>query len=184
MDPKKLFLVGVLFLTGCASNLPVEITTPIKGSPQISEVLQNIDVHKSKQVRWGGSIASIENKKDETWLEVVSRDLKRSGRPKSSDETAGRFLVIVSQFLDPEIYTKGRLITVYGELAGSREGKIGEQPYTFPIVNSKTAFMWAEYRDPPPHHYFHRRYYDPFWDPYWDPYWRRRFYYSDPRFWY
>ena len=176
------------FISGCASNLPLEITKPIEGSPQISEVLQNSEAHKSEQVRWGGSIASIENKKDETWVEVVSRELKRSGRPKSSDETTGRFLVKVSQFLDPEIYKKGRLITVYGELAASQDGKIGEQPYSFPVVISKKAYLWAEYRDPPPYPYSRRHYYNPFWDPYWDPYWNlhrgHRHYYHVPRYWY
>ena len=181
MSLKRLLLITVLFLTGCASNLPVELTTPIEGSPQVSEVLQNFDVHKGELVRWGGSIASVENKEDETWVEIVSRDLNRSGRPKSSDQTDGRFLAKVSEFLDPEIYKKGRLVTVYGELAGSQDGKIGEQTYTFPVVNSKKAYMWAEYRDPPPHH-IHRRYYDPFWDPYWIYHRRLNYYYGIPRY--
>jgi len=175
------FLLGAM--SGCASNLPQEITTPIENSPQISEVLQEIEAHKGELVRWGGSIASIENKKDETWVGVVSRELSRNGRPKSGDETAGRFLAKVSEFLDPEIFKKGRLVTIYGELAGVKDGKIGEQPYTFPVVNSIKAYMWAEYRDPPPYPYLHRRYYDPFWDPYWGFQHRyHRHFYRDPRF--
>ena len=181
MNSKRLFLITLLFLTGCASNLPVELTTPIEGSPQVSEVLQNFDAHKGELVRWGGSIASVENKEDETWVEIVSRELNRSGRPKSSDQTDGRFLAKVSQFLDPEIYKKGRLVTIYGELAESQDGKIGERSYTFPVVNSKKAYMWAEYRDLPQHP-VHRRYYDPFWDPYWIYHRRLQHYYGYPRY--
>ena len=187
MNSKILFLITLLFLTGCASNLPVELTTPIEGSPQVSEVLQNLGAHKGELVRWGGSIASIENKEDETWVEIVSRELNRSGRPKSSDQTDGRFLAKVSKFLDPEIYKKGRLITIYGDLTGSQDGKIGEQSYTFPVVNSQKAYMWAEYRDPLPTHYYHR-FYDPYWGTYWDPFWgmhpRRHYLRRDPRYWY
>lgn len=189
MTTKNLLLITAVLLTGlisgCASNLPVEITTPITGSPLISEVLQATEIYQGKSVRWGGSIASIENKKDETWIEIVSRELNRNGRPKKSvNKTAGRFLAKVDQFLDPEIYIKGRLITIVGELAGSQGGKIGDQPYKFPIVHSKTAYLWTEYPDPPRYPHYGRPYYDPYWDPYWSRHWHHRFFYRDPYFWY
>ena len=184
MDSKRLFVITLLFLTGCASNLPVELTTPIEGSPQVSEVLQNIDAHNGELVRWGGSIASIDNKENETWVEIVSRELNRSGRPKRSDQTSGRFLAKVNDFLDPEIYKNGRLVTIYGELAGGQDGKIGEQSYTFPVVNSKKAYMWSEYRDPLSAPYYRRPYYDPFYDPYWDLHYRHRYFYGHPHYWY
>ncbi len=188
----NLFLINLLviagFISGCASNLPLEITTPIENSLRIPEVLENSDAYKSELVRWGGSIVSIENRKDETWVEIVSRELGRNGRPKSNDHTDGRFLAKINEFLDPEIYKKGRLLTVYGELAGSRDGKVGEKPYSFPVVNSKKAYMWAEFREPLPYPYIHSPYYDPFRDPYWDPYWnhhrRLQYYYGHPRYWY
>ncbi len=187
MDSKRLFLVTLFLLTGCANNLPVEISTPVEGSPQLAEVLQDLDAYKGKIVRWGGSIASVENKKDETWVELVSRELSRNGRPKDNDRSEGRFLAKVSKFLDPEIYKKGRLVTVYGELAGGQEGVIGEKPYIFLVVKTKKILMWTEYRDPPPTPYYHR-YYDPYWGTYWDPYWglysRRHFFHRDPRYWY
>jgi len=185
MFVKRGLLISILsvsgFISGCASHLPQEITRPVEGSPMISEVTGNVDQYKGQAVRWGGSIVSIENKKDETWVEVVARDLGRNGRPIKSDQTEGRFLAKINQFLDPEIYSKGRLITVYGELTGAQEGMIGEKPYTFPVVKSKSAYLWAEYRDPPPY-YYRPYFYDPYWDPYWDLRWRRHLYY--PGYWY
>jgi outer membrane lipoprotein len=176
-------LIAAWFISGCASKLPQEITTHVEGSPNISDVSENSDKYKGQFVRWGGSIASIEKKEDETWLEVVSRELERHGRPENSDQSAGRFLARVNQFLDPEIYSRGRLITIYGELVGTRDGKIGDKPYKFPVVKSKTAYLWAEYRDLPAYPYYHRPYYyDPFRDPYWDLRWRRHYYY--PGYWY
>ena len=36
---------------------------------------------------WGGTIASVENRKDETWLEIVARELGSSGRPRETDRS-------------------------------------------------------------------------------------------------
>ncbi len=182
-----LFLIVLTFLSACASNLPVEIKMPIEDSPLLLDVLQKPEVYQDEQIRWGGSIASIKNKESETWVEIVSRTLDSSGRPIKDDNTSGRFIAKVKQFLDSEIYSKGRLITIYGELAGSQNGKIGDQSYVYPLVNSKTAYLWAEYREPPqnlyPHSpYYRRGYYDPFWDPHWDLHWRGRYFYGNPRF--
>lgn len=191
MNTKNLFLIVTSllsgFISGCASNLPVEITTPITDNPLISEVLPATETYEGKLVRWGGSIVSLENKKDETWIEVVSRELNRNGRPKKSvNRTEGRFLAKVYQFLDPEIYKKGRLITLYGTLAGSQDGMIGDQPYKFPVVHSKTTHLWAEYPDPPRYPRYYPHYGWPYYDPYWDPYghWQHRFFYGHPRYWY
>ena len=185
---KRLIPVILLLVSGCASNVPIEVAEPVEGSPQLLEVLQNPEAHKGELIRWGGSIASIENKQNETWVEIVSRKLNRSGRPESSDKTDGRFLAKVNEFLDPEVYNKGRLMTFYGELAASHDGKIGEQPYSFPVVNSKMIYLWPKYHAPPryPLHYryYHRSYYDPFWAPDWGLRGRHRYLQGAPRFWY
>ena len=47
-------------------------------------------------VRWGGAIASVENRRDETWIEIVER-------PLNTDKSAGRFLARVDGFLDPAV---------------------------------------------------------------------------------
>ncbi|MFK8067433.1 MAG: Slp family lipoprotein [Gammaproteobacteria bacterium] len=184
---KGLLLIVLSLVSACASNLPVEIETAIQDSPALEDVLQKPQAYIGRQIRWGGSIASIKNKDNETWIEIVARELSGRGRPIDGDKTSGRFIAKVSQFLDPEIYSKGRLVTIYGELAGSQDGKIGDQSYVFPLVNSKTAYLWTEYRDPPQNSYFHSPYYrggyyDPIWDPYWDLRWWGRYYYGDPRF--
>lgn len=179
MCNRNLILIILLSLSGCASHLPLEITSSIEGSPEVSEALQGLEQHKGKLVRWGGTIASIENREDETWLEIVSRRLGRNGRPTQDDQSEGRFLVRMDQFLDPEIYSEGRLVTVHGELVGHQQGKIGDKPYTFPVIISKTLYLWEEYLEPqqlyPPGYW-------PYYDPYWDLYWHRRHFWG-PR-WY
>lgn len=128
-----------LFLIGCASTSPLE---SIEHNTPIEEVLQNSESHQGEEVRWGGTIASVKNKQGETWIEIVSRDLKSNGRPKRGDTSGGRFIAKVVGFLEPEIYKKGRMVTVQGEVSGSEAGFIGTHAYTFPVVKSTKAHLW------------------------------------------
>jgi outer membrane lipoprotein len=129
-------------------------------------------------VRWGGTIAQVDNKQNETWIELVQKDLRNSGQPLASDHSEGRFVARVAGFLDPAIYSKGREMTVAGTLDQPLPGRIGEFGYLFPVVKANTVYLWEKepdvvYYDPMPYWY-----YDP-WYPYrfpyhyYPPYWRR-----------
>ncbi len=144
-----------LSLAGCATTPPAIRHAP-PADLQLGEARDNIDAHKDRLVRWGGSIVSVENKDNETWIEVLELKLSRSGEPKRYSPSAGRFLIRVSRFLDPAIYAKGRQITVAGVLEGDVERSIGKQPYSFPVVKAEEHYLWAPYRrygDYPRYHY-------------------------------
>lgn len=128
------------------------------------------------RVRWGGNIARVENRRDDTWIEIVQHNLKESGRPRSDAASEGRFIARIGGFLDPAIYAAGRQITVVGPLTDSVQRKIGEYPYQFPVVTAEQYRLWEEREEPEVILYA-----DPFWDPwfwprpwYYAPYYRRR----------
>ncbi len=130
-------------------------------------MVQNPDAFVGKRVRWGGTIVTVENRRTETWLEIVARPLQRGGRPTSTGATTGRFFGRVAGFLEPETYQRGREVTVVGTLSQSITRTIGEFPYPFPVVNVETAYLWEQLPDYDP--YYYRRYY---WDaPYYYPWW-------------
>lgn len=168
----KRFFILLLFspafgsaLIGCASNTPKEIRDEPKPSLRLAEVRSG-PVPAGARVRWGGTIANTENKKDETWLEIVERDLDRSGRPYGSDRSGGRFLARLPGFLEPTVYAQGRLITVSGVLEPNVTRRIGEHDYTFAVVNVQEHYLWPKqqprrYADPGPPPWW---YYDP-WFP-------------------
>lgn len=101
-------------------------------------------------VRWGGSIVAIANTDQGSTLEVVARPLDRAGRPIHNDRSEGRFQADYAGFLDPEIYTSGRDVTILGPLSGTRQGLIGETRYTFPVVSVEALRYWQP-RLPPGH---------------------------------
>ncbi len=176
----SIFILLFTLISGCASNIPVEISTPVVDSPTVPQALVYPKFTEQKAVRWGGSIARVENKPSETLIEIVSKRLDRNGRPVSDDKTDGRFIAIVDGFLDPLIYSEGRLVTVHGQLSGLQAGKIDQREYQFPLVNSSTVYLWEEYMEVqqpvyPPGYW-------PYYDPFWDPYWHRRGFWG-PRWW-
>lgn len=142
-----ILLTGVLALTGCASHVPLEIRQPPPGDPDVAQARDDIDRHSGARVRWGGSIAAVENRDEETWLEIVASRLDSQGRPVYDDRTPGRFLARMPGFMDPEIYAPGRSVTVYGEVEDSIVGLIGEHEYTYPLIRSFKHQLWPERDD-------------------------------------
>lgn len=125
---------------------------------------------QTRTVRWGGTIARIENQADQkTLLEIVSRPVKSNGRPIHNDRSFGRFVALVDTFLDPEIVSVDRDITVVGILAGKAPGKVGQSDYMFPVVDVDTFTYWKKSQKSSVAHF-------PHWNsrPYWysDPFWR------------
>jgi len=111
-------------------------------------------------------ISKVENKTDQTWIEIVRQKLQPNGKPSTSDKSDGRFIASFSKFIDPLVYTEGRPLTVVGRIETKTSSKIGEYDYTFPIVTVEGSFLWkarAEVRYPayPPNWWFYGHYYHP-----------------------
>ncbi len=161
-----LFLI--VTITGCASSVPAVIRTPPPGNISIDQVRENPQRFVDAQVRWGGTIAVVENRQSETQVEIVSRELQSNGRPKKDYDGGGRFQAMISGFLDPVIYEKGRSFTVVGRISGEISGEIGEHPYRYPVVKVTDYYLWNPL---PKRIYYDPWFYDP-WGPY--PYYLRR----------
>ncbi len=98
----------------------------------------------SQRVRWGGSIANSEPGKNETCFEIVSHPLGSDARPLATDMTWGRFIACAPGFYDPEVYSKGREVTVIGNIQSTAVRKLGEYEYEYryPQINAETVYLW------------------------------------------
>ncbi len=149
----SLFLLASLTMAGC-SHIPTDIRQAPTGDPQQQQVSIEPARHINAQVRWGGTIAAIRNKPEQTELEVVGYPLRWYGRPRTYERSTGRFQVTVQGFLDPAVYGAGREVTITGRLAGTTAGKIGAADYTYPIVNASRVHLWQPYYDYYPSYYY------------------------------
>lgn len=154
MNQKLLFRwLGLLlfgWLVGCATVPPVY--DPIQDAnfqgPTLAAARAQPDAFLQARVRWGGVIARVENRRDETWVEIVEQLLGNQGRPTGADASAGRFLARFSGFLDPAIYAAGRSITVVGPLTGTAPGQVGDYRTTYLVVTVERHRLWPERRPP------------------------------------
>jgi outer membrane lipoprotein len=167
----------LLVLAGCATtSVPEAIREPPPEDLALPEVRARVEAFEGRPVRWGGTLAGVQNRRADTWLDIVARPLGDSGRPEERGESLGRFIARVDGFLDPAVYREGREVTVAGTISGTTVRPIGEYPYRYVIVDAHTIKLW-EPRPAPAYYspyYYRSPYYDPFYDPFYDPLWPAR----------
>jgi outer membrane lipoprotein len=120
-----------------------------------SEILRSPERYRGKVVRLGGVILDVGNKEEGGILEILEQPLSWRGRPKPGDQSGGRFMVVLEEFLDEEIYRSKRPITVVGEIVGTKEAPMGEATYCYPLLSGREIRLWEEgaYWDRPRIHF-------------------------------
>lgn len=163
--PRILMVTAALFLLsmlgGCAS-----IPAPLAGDYPEFQPSQATERSVGARVRWGGQIVDTRPEADRTCIEILARDLDHEFRPMTGDRHHGRFLACRDGFKDPEIFSRGRALTVVGRISGFSEGSIGEFTYRYPLLDADVIYLWADRPDLVLMH-------DP-WFPYHDPWWPYR----------
>ncbi len=144
---KIAILFGVsLFLQSCTYAISPEMTDQADRTLTFQQLQADPDTFKGKIIILGGIIDLTTNTKQGTVIEVVEKPLDYWGKPKRTDKTGGRFLVVHIGYLDPMIYAPGREITVAAEIEGTRSKALGELEYSYPVVVAKELKLWARER--------------------------------------
>ena len=120
------------------------------------------------RVRWGGEIIKTEPGPQETCFYILSRPLDSEARPargSNDGDNQGRFVACRTGFYDPEVFTRGRELTVTGTLHGTVSQKVGNFDYAYPRVEADVVYLWPKRVV----NYGYPGYYDPFWGGPWGP---------------
>lgn len=171
-------LVIVLLSVTVLSCAPVlrkdYMDTGIRDIP-LSEIKENPGIYKGKIFILGGIIVSARVTEEGSLVEAIY--LHADSRGYLDRGSNGRYIALYpreSGILDPQIYRKGRRITLAAEFVSTREGKIDDANYVYPFFLIKDLYLWDERTYNYPSYYPY--YYDPYWwgatYPYWWPYWR------------
>ena len=162
---RPLTLVAALALLGGCATIP----KPLEGNfANLSTAAAQQGGAGGTRVRWGGEIIKTEPGPQQTCFYLLSRPLDSQARPVagSAGDNQGRFVACRNGFYDPEVFTRGREMTVTGTLHGTVSQKIGDYDYAYPRVVADVVYLWPK-RVPvvsyPP------GFYDPFWGPGWGP---------------
>jgi len=104
-------------MTGCASVPSRQFQQQVGPPIPFQELLEEREIHKGEMVILGGYILETVNEPHGSLLTILQAPLDSRNKPKSQDLSEGRFLLRTEKFLDPEIYTKGRKLTVGGKVS-------------------------------------------------------------------
>jgi len=168
-----IIVMTVLLLSAC-TTIPEQLKgdyTPLTPAQTSSSDLQT-------PVRWGGVILDTRPKKDFTCFEILSRQLGSSMRPRDTDQAQGRFIACKPGFYDPEVFEKGREVTVTGKIVHMDTREVGEFEYKYPVVDVQFMTLWPKRVT---RVYYDYGFYPYYWNyPYFGPYsWR----YPYPYYW-
>ena len=135
-----IILVSALF--GCA-EVPQRIAHPPSDDLQFDKALFNIKENIGQQVRWGGTVLTVSEKDEKTWIEIRQYRLADDGAPQQIYDSKGRFIIKAERLTEKLSSLIGMDVTVYGELSDSFEGSIGHVPYLFPVVDAAEYYLWG-----------------------------------------
>ncbi|HUA67189.1 MAG TPA: Slp family lipoprotein [Candidatus Saccharimonadales bacterium] len=174
--PLGMVLVLVL-LSGCVTY-PIAKNIQKQAKPlTLAQAVANPGAHQGAVVIWGGRIIKTVNDVNSSAIYILQLPLDRSGKPMVEANTSGRFIASSKGFLDPEIYKRGRLITVAGAFTGLETQPVQKTQYTYPVVEIKQIHLWPVERRHGYYYYPAWGYYYPGWYLGWYPAWGWGWYY-------
>jgi len=170
------YVILLVTLCACATKPPAPISRVPPGNLNLAEVKVQPNQHISSEVRWGGTIVKVENKAEQTWVEIVQRSLTKDAKPNLNSKSSGRFIASFPGFVDPVVYEQGRLLTIIGNIDSELIRPIGEFNYPFLLVTVTSSYLWPKEVE-----YVRQEIYPPPWwgyDP-WPYYYRTRPHHHD-----
>lgn len=129
-----------ILITGCATPVFKDVAQRVDVSA--SDVQQAPERYSGAEIVWGGRIVGVENREDTTEVEVVSYPLDRDQQPIVEASTQGRFLLVLPGYVEALDYPVGRHLSVHGQLAGTRVGRVQEHEYVYPLVRGRAVNVW------------------------------------------
>jgi outer membrane lipoprotein len=168
-------LTATLLVTAC-SVISREVRDQAAPAPPFETLIAEADAFRGQTVIMGGYLLEVSNHADGSTLKALQTPLSSSDRPLEKDRSQGRLIITTDQFLDPEIYTKGRQITVAGKIAGSSRAEGDKAPFPYLELEALEIHLWPQTSSRP----YPNTYYGPRWYGY-DPwYWNSPWYWNDP----
>lgn len=138
----------LIFSTACTPTLSREALVLVDADITFEQLHSNPDSYAGRHVLLGGAIAAARIADGGGELEIVHLPTDQRGRVTDTQRSAGRFIATDEIFRDPAIFQQGRLVTVVGQVVGSRVGRIGEADYRFPLIRVEELHLWPA-REPP-----------------------------------
>jgi outer membrane lipoprotein len=134
--------LALAMLSGCATYPVAKNLRQQARSLTLAQVVADPAAHQDTMVIWGGRIIKTVNDAHGGDLYVLKLPLAHNEKPLGAANPSGRFIARSSGFLDPEIYKRGRLVTVAGNVAGLESQPVQKTNYAYPVITIRQAYVW------------------------------------------
>ncbi len=138
--PGGCFLFLIIGCAGISQNAKSQVTY----DGTFSDLLKDPQKHTGEMVLLGGKILKTQTTQTYSEILVLQLGISQWDRPIDDAQSEGRYLVQSDQFLDPEKYQKGELLTVVGKVSGKTVRPVGGFDYTYPVVKPIEIKLWPE----------------------------------------
>lgn len=143
MNILSLLIIGAaLLLQGCSYAISPEVARTADRTITFDKFQAEPSTYKGKTVIFGGLIVQTRNVKTGTLIEIDQKELDYWGKPRRTDRSGGRFIVLQPRYLDILVYAPGKEITVAGEVSGAEEKTLGGSGEPYPLVNAREIKLW------------------------------------------
>jgi outer membrane lipoprotein len=148
-------VLAIVSLGSCAV-MPSPITQQALPDLPFPVLVDQAGGYLGQTVILGGYVIEVQQLEDHSRLLALQAPLGLGQKPRSKDLSKGRLILHHAGFLDPEVFEKGRKITVGGRLIGSSATESEQQAYPYVRIQAASVYLWPPERPVPPPTY---------WDP-------------------
>ena len=134
--------LAALALAACAPA-PIYPVTTATVTVTPAQVAGSPERYAKGNVIWGGSVIELRNFPDHTEIEVLAYPLDSSQRPQPNAQGLGRFIAIYPGYIEAFNYPGGSLVTISGQLDGSRSSAVDQAAYVYPLVSVAQFHRWT-----------------------------------------
>ena len=137
--------ICALLLMSC-SVISKQVRKEAVPAPSFAALVKDIEQYRDQTTIVGGSVLKVDSQTSGTVITALQVPLKSGDKPGSKDQSDGRLIISTPQFLDPEVYTKGRKITVAGKIIGSSRDEAGTAPIPYLKLEAIELYLWPQYQ--------------------------------------
>ncbi|WP_432823524.1 Slp family lipoprotein [Trichloromonas sp.] len=139
-----LIVITLLGATACSTAVSKESMELVDPSVSFEVLHQDPDRYVGRYLLLGGAITDVRPSADGgSELELVQLPTNNRGKVTATDNSDGRFIAQDTTYRDPAIYRNGRLVTLVGQVTGSKTARLGEMDYRYPVLTVHELRLWT-----------------------------------------
>lgn len=121
-------------LLACTGGISGQVRGMVTYAGPFLELQQRPEGHVGQIAHLGGKIIAAASDGRVSEVSVLQLPLDWQGRPVDGSRSEGRFILRSRDFLDPEVFKAGRLVSVVGQVMGSEVRPVGGFNYRYPVL--------------------------------------------------